>query len=132
MQFHPNRILCVEDDEDTCQMMKALLGMWDYEVVLAKTAAEGFRLAQSERFDLYLLDTGIPEESGVSLCERICELAGHAPVAFISGHAREADRLRGLKAGAVAYLTKPVDFDLLQETMALLIAGERVRNSLAA
>ncbi len=130
MQFHPNRILCVEDDEDTCQMMKALLRMWDYEVVLAKTAAEGFRLAQSEHFDLCLLDAGLPEESGFDLCLRICDLVGHTPVVFISGHAREADKLQGLKAGALAYLTKPVDCNLLEETMARLIAGERVSNSL--
>ena len=43
--------------------------------------------------------TSLPDESGVELCERICELNGHAPVVFISGHAREADKLRGLKAG---------------------------------
>ena len=68
-------------------MMKALPEMSNYEVVLATNAAEGLRLAKSERFDLYLLDTGLPEVSGIDLCERICELAGHAPVAFISGYA---------------------------------------------
>jgi DNA-binding response OmpR family regulator len=126
MQFRPNRILCVEDDEDTCQMMKVLLKMWDYEVVLAKTAADGFRLLQSERFGLCLLDASLPEESGFELCERICELDGHAPVVFISGYVRDADKDRGLKAGALAYLTKPVDFDLLEETMArLLLEYER-------
>ena len=132
MQFHPNRILCVEDDEDTCQMMKILLGMWDYEVVLAKTAADGFRLAQSERFGLCLLDTSLLEESGIELCERICELDGHAPIVIISGYAREADKSRGLKAGALAYLTKPVDFDLLQETMARLLLEYQASIQLAA
>ena len=132
MQFHPNRILCVEDDEETCQMMTVLLKMWDYEVVLAKTADDGFRLAQSERLSMCLLDTSLPDGSGVELCEHICELYEHAPVVFISGHAREADKLRGLKAGALAYLTKPVDFDLLQATMARLIAGALSENSVAA
>ncbi len=121
MQFHPNRILCVEDDEATCQMMKVLLGMWNYEVVLANTAADGFSLARSERFDLCLLDTSLPDESGVELCRQICELEEHAPVVFISGHAYEADKKRGLRAGALAYLTKPVSFDLLEKTMARLI-----------
>ena len=132
MQFHPNRILCVEDDEDTCQMMKVLLGMWDYEVVLAKTAADGFRLAQGERFGLCLLDTSLPDESGLGLCERICELDEHAPVVFISGHARDSDKERGLKAGALAYLTKPVDFDLLEETMARLLLEHQASIQLAA
>jgi DNA-binding response OmpR family regulator len=132
MQFLPNRILCVEDDVDSRQMMKVLLGMWNYEVVLAQTAADGFRQAQSERFDLCLLDTSLPDESGLDLCRHICELDGHAPVVFISGHAYEADKLRGLKAGALAYLTKPVDFDLLEETMARLIDESSSKYSLAA
>lgn len=132
MRFHPNRILCVEDDEDSSLMMKALLGMWNYEVVLAQTAADGFRLVQSERFDLCLLDTSLPDESGVELCERICELDGHAPIVFVSGHAYEADKLRGLKAGALAYLTKPVNFDLLEETMARLINEALSEDSIAA
>jgi two-component system response regulator HydG len=123
MKFHPNRILCVEDDEDSCRMMKVLLEMWDYEVVLARTATDGFRLVQGERFDLCLLDTSLPDESGFELCEHICGLDGHAPVVFISGHAYETDKKRGLRAGALAYLTKPVDFDLLEETMKRLIVG---------
>lgn len=124
MRFRPNRILCVEDDENTCQMMKVLLGMWNYEVVLAKTAADGFRLAQSERFDLCLLDTSLPDESGFELCKQICELDGHAPIVFISGNAYEADKKRGLQAGALVYLTKPVNFDFLEETMARLVTRQ--------
>lgn len=124
MRFRPNRILCVEDDENTCQMMKVLLGMWNYEVVLAKTAADGFRLAQSERFDLCLLDTSLPDKSGFELCKQICELDGHAPIVFISGNAYEADKKRGLQAGALVYLTKPVNFDFLEETMARLVTRQ--------
>jgi|SRR5690349_19687212 DNA-binding response OmpR family regulator len=123
MRFHPNRILCVEDDEDSSRMMKVLLEMWNYEVVVAQTAADGFRLVQSGRFDLCLLDTSLPDESGFELCEHICGIDGHAPIVFISGHAYETDKKRGLRAGALAYLTKPVDFDLLEETMKRLIVG---------
>jgi DNA-binding response OmpR family regulator len=132
MKFRQNRILCVEDDEDSCSMMKVLLGMWNYEVVLAQTAADAFRLVQSERFDLCLLDTSLPDESGFELCEHICGLDGHAPIVFISGHAYETDKKRGLRAGALAYLTKPVDFDLLEGTMARLIAGGSSQGAEAA
>ncbi len=123
MEFRLNRILCVEDDENICQMMKCLLKMWHYEVVVVQTAAAGFSLAKDEHFDLCLLDSNLPDESGISLCKRICNLHKHAPVIFISGYAREEDKLRGLKAGALAYLTKPVDFDLLEKTMARIIAA---------
>lgn len=132
MQITPKRILCVEDDEDSLIMMQVLLKLWDYEVVPAKNAAEAFRLVQSERFDLCLLDTSLPDESGVELCKRINGLDGTAPVVFISGHAREVDKERGLKAGALAYLAKPVDFDLLEDTMSRLIAEASIEHSQAA
>jgi len=116
-----NRILCVEDHTDTAEMMRVWLEMSHYEVTLAYTAADGFQRASSEQFDLCLLDSRFPDASGFELCERICEMAGHAPVAFISGDAYEDDKRRGLTAGALAYLTKPIDFEALEITMTQLI-----------
>lgn len=121
MQTPRHRILYIDDDEDSCSMIKFLLEMWSYEVALALTAADGLRLARSEPFDLYLLDTRLPDISGFELCEQICEVPEHAPIVFISGAAYETDKQRGLKAGAVAYLTKPLDFDVLETTMMELI-----------
>ena len=121
MESPRNRILCVEDHEDTAEMMKVLLEMSNYEVVLAHTAADGLHLASSEHFDLHLLDSRLPDASGFELCRRICALAGHAPVVFVSGDAYAADKLRGLTAGALAYLTKPIDVKALEITMTRLI-----------
>ena len=121
MQHTRKRILCVEDHEDSCEMMKVLLEMWNYEVALAGTGADGLRLIQSEHFDLYLLDAWLPEVSGVELCEQICGVPGHAPVVFISGAVYESDKQCGLQAGAVAYLTKPLDFAILEITLARLL-----------
>lgn len=121
MHYPQNRILCVEDDEDTAEMMKVLLEMAHYDVTLARTAADGFHLARSKHFDLHLLGSRLPDRSGFDLCQQICELAGHAPVVFISGDAYEADKRRGLTAGALAYLTKPIDFEALEMTMVRLI-----------
>jgi len=120
MQPNRKRVLCVDDDEDSCELMKVLLEMWDYEVALASTAAEGLNLAHNEHFDIYLLDTRLPELSGFEICEQICEVPEHAPVVFISAAAYATDKQRGLKAGAVAYLSKPLDFDALKVTLACL------------
>jgi two-component system, OmpR family, response regulator len=102
-------------------MMKVLLEMWNYEVVLAGAADDGLHLAQSEPFDMYLLDTHLPDESAFELCEQICGVPGHAPVVFISTAHYEADKQHGLQAGAIAYLTKPLDFDGLEITLTRLI-----------
>ena len=122
MQPTRNRILCVDDHEDSRGMMKVLLEMWNYEVVLAGAADDGLHLAQSEPFDMYLLDTHPPGESAFELCEQICGVPGHAPVVFISTAPYEADKQRGLQAGASAYLTKPLDFDVLEATLTRLMA----------
>lgn len=113
-------------------MLKVWLDMWDYEVSLANTAAEGLRLAQSEHFDMYLLDTRLQEASGFDLCEQICEVIGQSPVVFLSAAAYETDKQRGLQAGALAYLTKPVNFDLLGKTMARLLMKHQASSQLAA
>jgi len=115
------RILYVDDHEDSRWMMKVLLQMWDYEVMLAGAADDALHLAQSVHFDLYLLDTHLPDESGFELCKRICGVSGHAPVIFISTAPYEADKQRGWQAGAIAYLTKPLDFDVLEVTLTRLI-----------
>jgi DNA-binding response OmpR family regulator len=120
MHLPRNRILCVDDYEDSSSMMKLLLEMWNYDVELVGAAADGFRLAQSEPFDLYLLETRLPDESGFDLCEQICRVPGHAPVVFISAEAYETDKQRGLQAGAIAYLTKPLDFETLKITLTQL------------
>jgi DNA-binding response OmpR family regulator len=115
------RILYVDDHEDSRGMMKAMLEMWNYEVALAGAADDGLHRAQSEHFDLYFLDTHLPDESGFELCRRICGVPGHAPVVFISTAPYEADKQRGFQAGAIAYLTKPLDFDELEITLTRLI-----------
>jgi DNA-binding response OmpR family regulator len=121
MQPTRNRILYVDDDEDSRCMMKVLLEMWNYEVVVAGAADDGFHLARSQHFDVYLLDTHLPDESGFELCKEICGVPGHAPVVFISTAPYETDKQRGRQAGALAYLTKPLDFDFLEITLTRLI-----------
>jgi two-component system, NtrC family, response regulator HydG len=121
MQPVRNRILCVDEHEDSRSMMKILLEMWNYEVALAGAADDGLNLVRSEPFDLYLLDAHLPDGSAFELCEQICGIPGHAPVVFISTAPYEADKRRGSQAGAIAYLTKPLDFDVLEITLSRLI-----------
>jgi DNA-binding response OmpR family regulator len=132
MQLPKKRILCVDDHEDSGSLMKFLLETWNYEVELAGAAADGFRLAQSEPFDLYLIETRLPDESGFDLCKQICGVPGQAPVVFISADAYETDKQRGLQVGALAYLTKPLDFETLKITLTQLFpksGGRGLENS---
>ena len=119
MQSPKRRILCVED-QHTCEVLDFLLGYSEYDYVLrtATTAAEGLQLAQSEHFDLCLLDVRLPDGSGLELCRQIRSLHPHTPILFYSTIAHEAYRQEALHAGAQEYLVKPQSMNALIEVIA--------------
>ena len=121
MPPHLKRVLCVDDDEDTCAMLRGLLGLIDCQVSTAATAAEARGLIALGHFDLYLLDNWIPGGSGVELCREIRRSDPSAPVVFYSGAGLESEREEALSAGANAYLVKPGDIAILVETVRRLL-----------
>ena len=105
------RVLCVDDD-GTCELLTATLGFSNIEVKSAHTVAVAWRLAQTEPFDLYLLETRLPDGNGFDLCRRLHQFAPRTPIVFYSSEAYPIDRQKGLAAGAIDYLTKPYFADL--------------------
>ncbi len=104
-------ILCADDDE-TCQMLTVTLGVSDIEVKSTHTVAGAWRLARIEQFDLYLLETRLPDGDGFDLCRRLRRFVPHAPIVFYSCEAYPIDRQKGFAAGADDYLTKPYLADI--------------------
>ncbi len=117
------RILFVDDHEDTRFMLKVLLGLSNYDVATAETMASGLLLAQSENFDLYVLDTQLPDGSGTELCRRIREFDAQTPIIFFSGETPQ--RLRSaLACGAQDCVMKP-ELDCLQRAISRAMSGVR-------
>ena len=114
------RILCVEDNEDTCFILKTLLGRQDFEVVSAPDAEEALRLVGSEKFDLYVVDTALPAMSGLDFCKEVRKADPQTPILIYSAAAFDADREEGLSACANAYLTKPNVEEILPTVRRLL------------
>jgi two-component system, OmpR family, response regulator ArlR len=102
-----HRILYIEDHEDTRELVTLLLGQKSYEVITGSTIASGVALAGTERFDLYLLDSWLPDGSGLDLCQRIRQFDKTTPILFYSAAAYASDHDLALKSGAQAYLVKP-------------------------
>jgi DNA-binding response OmpR family regulator len=88
-------------------MIVTLLRREMIETKAVATAAQAFLSIQTERFDLYLLDSRLPDLDGFDLCRRIRDVDPDTPILFFSGAAYEADRKRGIEAGANAYVIKP-------------------------
>ena len=101
------RVLYVDDDEDSREMLCVLLGSSRIEVKAVSTAAQALSFIQREHFDLYLLDAWLPDLDGFELCRRLRRLLPHTPILFFSGAAYETDKQRAIEAGANTYVIKP-------------------------
>jgi DNA-binding response OmpR family regulator len=115
------RILCIDDHEDTSEMLKLLLVQEDYEVVTAVTMQEALQLANSEEFDLYVFDKHLPDGSGLELCTELTAATPQVPCIIYSGDAYELHRSEAMAAGADEYIVKP-DIDGLIEGVRRLLS----------
>jgi DNA-binding response OmpR family regulator len=121
MRPHQKRILCVEDDADTCALISSLLGLINCKVISAGTVPEAREKIGSEQFDLYILDNWLPGGSGVELCGEIRARYATTPIMFYTGAAYDSDREQAMKAGAQVYLVKPSDIARLVEVIKQLL-----------
>lgn len=115
------RILCVDDHEDTSEMLQLLLAQEDYEVMTAVTMEEALKMARASEFDLYILDKLLPDGSGLDLCRSLNEVTPGVPCIFYSGDAYEIHRQQAIDAGADSYVAKP-DIDALIDGVQKLLS----------
>ena len=118
------RILFVDDDDDTCELIAFCFPQ--FEIVTADSMAEGLLLAQSRRFELYLLDNWLPDGTGIELCRQIRQFDPCTPVIFYSAVANESDIQHALSAGAQAYVVKPESIEKLERVILQSLTTARV------
>ncbi len=102
------RILVVDDSVTTRTLEQNILEAAGYEILLASDGAEAWQLLQNQAVDLVVSDVEMPRMNGFALTEAIRSSArlSALPVVLVTALASEEDRLRGLQAGADAYLVK--------------------------
>lgn len=116
-------ILVVEDTMTQAEIIGGTLRNAGYSVILATSSEDAkVKLAQ-QKPSLMVLDVVLPGESGFELCRELKENADtkDIPVVLCSTKSGEMDRFWGMKQGAAAYLTKPVDTEELVRTVKMLI-----------
>jgi DNA-binding response OmpR family regulator len=120
-------VLVVDDDADIRGLLRELLGRAGYDVVDSANGREGLRALYASAPDLVLLDVSMPEMDGWQTLERIRDVS-EVPVIMLTARAAELEKVRGLKAGADDYVTKPFGRqELLARVEAhLRRSGERV------
>lgn len=113
-----NKILIVEDNEFNLDVLVQLLED-DYQLATAENGAVGIKLAAQEQPDLILMDMSLPVMDGWEATRRIKadDDLKHIPVIALTAHAMSGDEQKALAAGCDGYLAKPLDEDLLFETL---------------
>jgi DNA-binding response OmpR family regulator len=103
------RILVIDDEPDVLLLCRVNLEHAGHQVVEAGDGTHGIELARSEHPDAIVLDLMLPMLDGVEVLERLAddEATRALPVIILSAKTLREDRVRCLRAGAVAYLTKP-------------------------
>ena len=119
------RILYLEDDPDSRQLIVVLLGQHGYEVVSSATLVESVRLAREQRFELIILDNWLDDGSGIEACLEIRTFDTETPILFYSAAAYDSDIQRAMIAGAQAYVVKP-SVEALEDAVARILSKNRL------
>jgi DNA-binding NarL/FixJ family response regulator len=121
------KILCIEDDRETAQLIVDELVERGFDVTVAHDGQQGFVAILKRIPDLVLCDIGIPIMSGFELLERLVELAprlgGLPPFIFLTALSGRDNELRARRLGADDYMIKPIDFDILETIIRARLAG---------
>ena len=119
----PLTVLLVEDTEDNRFMMRRLLEMAGYRVVEAMNGEEAVKLAKTESPHLILMDLSLPVIDGLAATRLIRKLpqCESTPIIAVSAHDTSDFQSEAIEAGCNSYVTKPIDFNDLEELIAKLI-----------
>ena len=118
------RVLVVEDERKLAQILALALQAEHYDVVVARTGEDGFFRANTEVFDLVVLDLMLPGRSGLEILEALRQRHIETPVMILTARDGVDDRVLGLDLGADDYLVKPFALpELLARIRALLRRG---------
>jgi DNA-binding response OmpR family regulator len=109
-------ILVIDDDELVSRTLQRALKLYDYQVMVAHSGAEGLHLARRHQPDLLVLDVIMPGTDGYQVCRQVRgdPLLSGVPILFLTAKSRDEDKIEGFRAGGDDYLSKPFNMQELQ------------------
>jgi twitching motility two-component system response regulator PilH len=119
------KVLIVDDSPAQIFTLKKMVEESGYQTLSAQSGDEALEIAREEIPDVILMDVVMPGMSGFQTARKLSrDLATHAiPVIFVSIKDDEADRIWGMRQGATAYITKPVNPDVLLTAISDAVAA---------
>jgi DNA-binding response OmpR family regulator len=119
----PKRILYVEENEDSREMLALTLEQAGYAVRTVGSVTDGWDITRRERFDLYILDNRYSDSRMLNLCRQIRADDPLIPIIFYTSAAYPSDINAGLAAGAQEYLTQPLGIYTITQSVAGLLSS---------
>ena len=122
----PRTILLVEDDPALALGLRDTLEFEGFKVTHAERGQDGLNLARDTKPDCIILDLMLPDLNGYQVCEQLRVTDALVPIIMLTARGQEADKIRGLDAGADDYVTKPFSVgELVARIRALFRRGAR-------
>ncbi len=115
------RVLLVDDHYDTCLGMKRMLERRGYQITVAHSAEQAVEKVRTQDFDLLISDIGLPDRSGYELMREV-RLNKPLPGIALTGFGSEQDVNQAREAGFAEHLTKPINFERLEQTIQSLLS----------
>ena len=122
MSLNAGTVFIVDDDPDVCRAVGRLVRGAGYEVREFNSAHDFLVAHEPEPPGCLLLDLSMPDVDGLQLQQSLVASGCHRPIVFLSANGDVHNTVRAMKAGAVNFLTKPVDGDELMEALAEAVA----------
>ncbi len=125
----PSKVLLVDDEREFAQTLSERLLMRDMGSAVAYDGESALAMISEDEPEVMILDLKMPGIDGIEVLKRVKQSRPEIEVIILTGHGSEQDRQTCLDLGAFAYLQKPVDIELLTDT--LKKANEKMRQNLA-
>ena len=107
------KVLLAEDDQNFGMMLKSFLQLQDFTVDWAINGVEALEKFRRYKYDMGILDVMMPDMDGFSLAQEINRISPNTPFVFLTAKSLKEDKIKGFKLGAIDYLVKPFDPDIL-------------------
>jgi DNA-binding NtrC family response regulator len=124
------RILVIDDEESTCELLETVLGQAGFDVRSETEAELALRRIADEDFDAVLTDLQMPGMDGIDLSRRLAEHRPDLPVIVVTGHGSMDTAVAAMRAGAYDFVTKPIDMKLLTLATSRAVERHRMRREL--
>lgn len=123
----PRKILIIEDNALNMELASDLLSGAGYAVLQATTAERGIQIARALTPDLILMDISLPGMDGLRATQilKTDDTTRHIPIVSLTAHAMKGDEENALAAGALAYVTKPIDTRTFVKTIAAFLPSRK-------